>query len=166
MNVWSTKAPVASVPRMVNVKVPGVVGVPESRPAGVRVRPGGSAPAVTLKLNGAVPPLPVSVWLKGTPPAPFGNVAGDIVITAAAVLHPPMVSPPARVTEPFAVVKARPVTLTPEPRAMMPSETTVPGKMRPLRVAWVGTRQKTLQGSTPLRITLALTVRELASVKT
>jgi hypothetical protein len=53
----------ASVPRIVNGDVPAVVGVPASPPAAVRVTPAGSAPAVTPKLYGAVPPLPAIVWL-------------------------------------------------------------------------------------------------------
>src|SRR5665647_3658280 len=120
------------------------------------------------------PPLHVLVSVIGVPTVPLGKAVALLSVVAARygatpcsrTLHPPILSPPARVTAPFAVVKVRPVTLTPTPRAMMPSETTVPGKVRPLRVAWVGTRQKTLQGSTPLRIMLALAVRELASVKT
>ena len=51
----------ASVPRTVNTEVPGVVGVPDSAPAAVSVRPAGSVPMVTPKLYGAVPPLPVIV---------------------------------------------------------------------------------------------------------
>jgi hypothetical protein len=88
VNGISAKNPPASVTRMVNVEVPGAVGVPESRPsvpAGVRVTPAGSAPAVTLKLKGAVPPLPVSVWLKRTPTVPLGSVAGAITGVAARV---------------------------------------------------------------------------------
>ncbi len=78
-----------------------------------------------------------------------------------------MTSLPARVTEPFAVVKARPVRVAPEPSAMTAFETTVPAKKVPLRVALVGTRHQTLQGSTPLRIMLEPTaaVRSLFTVK-
>ena len=47
---------------MVNVKVPDVVGVPDSTPAGVSVKPAGSAP-VAVKMYGAVPPLAVIVWV-------------------------------------------------------------------------------------------------------
>ena len=53
--------PFASVPWIVTGNVPAVAGDPESKPADVRVRPAGSVPAVTAKLNGAVPPLPVIV---------------------------------------------------------------------------------------------------------
>ena len=63
VNARSAKHPRASVPRMVNVEGPAVVGVPEITPAEVSVRPAGSVPAVTLKVYGAVPPLPVIVWL-------------------------------------------------------------------------------------------------------
>lgn len=63
VNVSSAKQPFASVRRTVNVEVPLVVGVPESTPADVSVRPAGSTPPVTPKLYGAVPPLPLIVWL-------------------------------------------------------------------------------------------------------
>ncbi len=39
----------------VPVKVPFAVGVPEMAPAALKVRPVGSAPAVTEKVMGAVP---------------------------------------------------------------------------------------------------------------
>ena len=57
----AVKQPAASVARIVKVEVPAVVGVPESTPAAVRVRPAGSVPTVTPKEYGAVPPLPVKV---------------------------------------------------------------------------------------------------------
>jgi hypothetical protein len=40
----------------VNVDVPGVVGVPESRPEELRVMPGGGDPLVSEKVSGDVPP--------------------------------------------------------------------------------------------------------------
>ena len=72
--------PFASMPRMVNVDEPAVVGVPASTPADVSVSPAGSAPTVTPKLYGAVPPLPVIVCVNATPTVPLGNVAGSSVI--------------------------------------------------------------------------------------
>lgn len=48
---------------MVKVTRPGVVGVPERRPSGDNVRPFGSWPLSITKLYGAVPPVPVMVWL-------------------------------------------------------------------------------------------------------
>ena len=56
------KQPFASVPRIVNGDVPTAVGVPASTPGG-EGHAGGQRPAVTPKLYGAVPPLPVIVWL-------------------------------------------------------------------------------------------------------
>ena len=57
------KQPLASVTRIVTLEGPAVVGVPEMTPAVDSDRPGGSAPAVTVNVYGAVPPLAVSVWL-------------------------------------------------------------------------------------------------------
>ena len=54
---------VLSVTVTVKLKVPSTVGVPESRPAPDKVRPVGSAPAVTENVYGALPPLAVNVWL-------------------------------------------------------------------------------------------------------
>ncbi len=72
--------PFASVPRIVNVDAPDVVGVPASTPADVSVSPAGNAPTVTPKLYGAVPPLPVIVCVNATPTVPLDNVAGNSVI--------------------------------------------------------------------------------------
>ena len=52
-----------SVARIVKVKAPSVVGVPERTPAVVRVSPVGSAPLITVKVYGLLPPLAVMVWL-------------------------------------------------------------------------------------------------------
>jgi hypothetical protein len=60
----------------VKANVPTAVGVPVNAPEGLRVSPGGSAPAVTAKVYGPGGPDAVIVWLYATPPAPFGRVAG------------------------------------------------------------------------------------------
>ena len=55
------------------------VGVPERRPAVVNVMPVGKVP-VTPKVNGAVPPLAVRIWLyPGWFTVQSGNVVGLIV---------------------------------------------------------------------------------------
>src|SRR4051794_36737456 len=87
------------------------------------------------------------------------------IATGTARLQPPMTLLPASVTGPLAAVKARPATVALGARAIGASETTVPEKM-PLSVAGVGTRHQTLHGSTPLRITLPLAVRALATENT
>ena len=46
---------------MVTVVEPGVVGVPDSRPAGVSVTPAGSVPLTTEKVCGTLLPIPVNV---------------------------------------------------------------------------------------------------------
>ena len=54
----------ASVAVIVNEKLPDCVGVPVNAPViALSVSPGGSAPAVTLKVTGATPPVCVNVWL-------------------------------------------------------------------------------------------------------
>src|SRR5688500_3458438 len=80
VNERCAKHPFASVPRIVKVEVPAVVGVPANWPPAVSVTPAGSAPAVTPKLYGPVPPLPTIVWLYPIPTVPLGNVGGDSVI--------------------------------------------------------------------------------------
>jgi len=52
---------VESVVLIVNVKLPPAVGVPESRPPEVSVRPAGNAPLEMVKAYGAVPPDAVNV---------------------------------------------------------------------------------------------------------
>ena len=69
---WSVNArlpgqPFASVAVIVKLKMPLVVGVPEMTAvvglAGIKVRPGGSAPLEIVKVYGGVPPLAKIVWL-------------------------------------------------------------------------------------------------------
>ena len=47
----------------VNLNSPPPVGVPESTPEDDKFMPGGSDPAVSAKLNGAVPPAADMDWL-------------------------------------------------------------------------------------------------------
>jgi len=49
--------PYLSVARMVKVKLPSAVGVPESVPPGARVSPAGRLPLETMKVYGLLPPL-------------------------------------------------------------------------------------------------------------
>ena len=49
-----------SVAVTVNMKVPAVVGVPESVPSGASVSPAGAAPVVTAQVYGAKPPVAVN----------------------------------------------------------------------------------------------------------
>ena len=69
-----------SVARIVKLAGPDEVGVPESTPALVSVRPAGSVPMVTENVYGAAPPLPVSVSAYAIPSVPPGSVAGASVI--------------------------------------------------------------------------------------
>ena len=46
-----------SVAVAVKAKEPMAVGVPDSEPSALSVRPGGSAPSVTFHVNGGEPPL-------------------------------------------------------------------------------------------------------------
>jgi hypothetical protein len=72
----------ASVALIVKLNTPFVVGVPEMIPVRESsVRPLGSAPAETVKVYGAIPPVADTVWLYGVPRTPGGNVVGLTVIT-------------------------------------------------------------------------------------
>ncbi len=153
--------PFASVPRIVNVDAPDVVGVPASTPADVSVSPAGNAPTVTPKLYGAVPPLPVIVCVNATPTVPLDNVAGNNVIVGhtggtGVALQPPLVLFPDSVTGP-PVAKALPVRLVPTPIVTPVCATTLPGKLTPLSVAALPTCQNTLHGSTPANETVVPT---------
>jgi hypothetical protein len=55
--------PLWSVARIVNVKLPDEIGVPERTPPEVRVNPTGRLPLDTVKLYGLLPPLAVIVLL-------------------------------------------------------------------------------------------------------
>jgi len=52
-----------SVAFTVSVLVPAVVGVPESIPAELNVRPPGRVPALTFQVSGEVPPVAAKVRL-------------------------------------------------------------------------------------------------------
>jgi hypothetical protein len=52
--------PWASVVVIVKLKFPDVVGVPDNAPDDNNVNPLGNAPPVTVKENGAVPPIAVA----------------------------------------------------------------------------------------------------------
>ncbi len=87
----------------VKLKVPPAVGVPLSTPAGDRVRPAGSAPAVTAKPYGATPPAAVIVWLYAAATVAFGIVAGLTVTgTSSLVMVPtPVASEMVALTAPL-----------------------------------------------------------------
>src|SRR5436190_21635756 len=65
---------------MVNADAPATEGVPESTPAGDRVMPSGSVPALTLKASGGTAPCAVSVSAKATATRAAGSNAGAKVI--------------------------------------------------------------------------------------
>src|SRR5262249_8098802 len=71
-----------SVAVIVKLNGPEAVGVPESTPPVLSVRPAGKVPEVTANEYGAVAPLAVMVWLYATFTVPFGSVAGDTVMGA------------------------------------------------------------------------------------
>src|ERR1039457_1152902 len=74
-------APVLSATVTRKVKLPAVVGVPESVPL-LKVVPGGRVPAV-LKLYGATPPVPAKVmWIAV--PAATGPVGPPVMLSGAA----------------------------------------------------------------------------------
>src|SRR5678816_1601752 len=64
----------ASVTQTVKLTDSAVVGVPESNPSLVRLRPSGSCPLVTVKEYGGIPPPAVNWKLYGTPTEASGGV--------------------------------------------------------------------------------------------
>ena len=63
------------------VKLPTVVGIPDSNPEdNESVRPGGRIPVDTAKLYDPVPPLAVIVWAYAWDFAPLGKIDGLSVI--------------------------------------------------------------------------------------
>ena len=52
---------------------PGAIGVPDSVPDELSVRPGGNDPVPTLKVYGAMPPLAVNVCEYDEPATPLGS---------------------------------------------------------------------------------------------
>jgi len=74
---------VESVALIVKLKDPPAVGVPDSRPAVVSVRPAGNAPAEMVKLYGDVPPDAVTVCEYAEPTVGAGSVVCVTVTVAA-----------------------------------------------------------------------------------
>ncbi len=71
-----------------NVNVPAAVGAPLSVPLLDSVRPAGRLPATIVKLlYGALPPLPVIVWLYGSPSRSLGSEPGARVIVGGATVR-------------------------------------------------------------------------------
>jgi hypothetical protein len=73
---------VALVTPTVKLAGPVPVGAPLKVPPGLSDSPGGSAPAVTLNVNGPALPDAVSVWKYVAPPVAFGSCDGDTARTA------------------------------------------------------------------------------------
>jgi hypothetical protein len=72
-----------SVTWTVKLDDPAAVGVPESTPAVLSVRPAGNVPTVTFQVNGDVPPVAAKVWLYATPTVP--PTRGDVVVIETGV---------------------------------------------------------------------------------
>jgi hypothetical protein len=71
--------PFESVALTVNVDMPVLVGVPESRPPLESVRPVGSVP-VLLNVTVPIPPVWENCWLYAVPAVPFERVEGLTVM--------------------------------------------------------------------------------------
>ena len=139
--------PLASVPRIVNVDAPDVVGVPKHTGRGQRESRRQRAHRHAETVRRRVPPLPVIVCVNATPTVPLDNVAGNSVIVGhtggtGVALQPPLVLFPDSVTGP-PVANASPVRLVPMPIVTPVCATTLPGKLTPLSVAALPTCQKT-----------------------
>ena len=149
--------PLLSVANMVTVDDPPDVGVPDSSPPDDSVIPAGSVPLDTENVYSQVPPLAVSVCVYATPTAPAGVVGGAIVMvgqTGGATAAADRIGAGERHRAVGCRQKRGRSRRRQCRRAMSAFETTVPGKLTPSRVAWVGTRHHTLHGSTPFRMTV------------
>ena len=73
---------------MVKADGPTAVGVPESTPLALRVRPSGKVPLVSANVYGAVPPVAVKIWLYGVPITGVVSEDGEITIETDAVAVP------------------------------------------------------------------------------
>ena len=78
-----------SLARTVKLKLPPAVGVPLKVPLDDSVKPAGKAPLLIVKLvYGAVPPTPLSAWLKAAPTWAAGSVPGlKLMLGAATVIE-------------------------------------------------------------------------------
>src|SRR5450756_332006 len=93
---------------MVKEKEPVAVGVPVMAPVAVlSERPVGSAPAVTAKVYGAVPPEAETVWLYAVVTEPSGRVAGETVIVGQAITIVYAWLPAQRLTSAAVIVKLK-----------------------------------------------------------
>ena len=70
----------------VKEEVPAVAGVPEIWPLEERLSPAGKLPLATDHVYGVVPPLALSVPLKGVFSEPVGSAAAPIVSAIAAMV--------------------------------------------------------------------------------
>ncbi|CAJ0822896.1 hypothetical protein LMG18101_05256 [Ralstonia flaminis] len=73
---WLPEKPLLSVALSVKLNVPPAVGVPDSVPVELSVKPTGRAPAVTAYVYGPLPPLALTAWLYAVAIAGLGSVAG------------------------------------------------------------------------------------------
>jgi hypothetical protein len=69
-----------SVACTVKVNVPDKVGVPDSTPAVLSVRPFGNVPALLLNVYGLLPPLALTVSVYATPTVPPDRLLGETVM--------------------------------------------------------------------------------------
>src|SRR5258708_11300819 len=79
----------ASIAATVKLPVPAETGVPASRPEAASVSPVFGLPSLIENVNGAVPPVAVSVVLYNWPCAPSGSAAGFTVSSAHATSEKP-----------------------------------------------------------------------------
>ena len=78
--------PRVSVAVTVKLNVPAWVGVPERTPVGPSVRVGGSAPADTEKVCGAVPPAAAKAWEYGVAMVPPASAPPGVTVISGHVI--------------------------------------------------------------------------------
>ena len=105
----------ASVTVTVKGNVPAVVGIPESIPEPLRVKPVGRVPIVTVQVYGAVPPVALRAVEGYAPPPtdtdPCGSPPDKVATASWASLSPEVVHPVTkRITARLAIPRTRPDT--------------------------------------------------------
>src|SRR5579883_2509388 len=89
LNALDAVCALLSVTVAVKFEVPAAVGVPPMLPAGFRLKPAGSVPAVTAHVYPPVPPLADSPAVYAEPAVPF---ASEVVVTVSGATVTAMLS--------------------------------------------------------------------------
>ena len=123
--------PCTSVAVILKLNAPVEAGVPDKKPVDVNVKQDGNDPAVTPKLYGIVPPLPLIVWLYDEPTTPFGRPVGLRLMTGHSIVIAYDLLPVHPCTSVAVIVNAEDPTVLGVPDNMPPAESERPAGNAP-----------------------------------